>query len=462
MQSGRGNDQKSSTLSFLVDVASVAADPELPYLLSFDGVEGISVEQNVVLVERPGQESKAILRADGSLHVSLAPFNQFKRFAADIAARPNCNVKADVVERALAYSFLADRLGIDGVVTSARPVFGLSDSGLLDLGSLVTVGEALAMIGANVRQRETVPLGGFPLFTQERTEVYPLTARVVIPRGQEWWSSCLASASSPQADLVSHGQAVFRRAGQALRGRDGVHEALRLRQGRAAILDALYHFDVVLASSVASLDALARVANEVFQIFSPNMNVGWQRKDWRKELTRSAPLVAAVVDPTTRLGAALLVLTTLRNSLHSIPLDEYLQVVVKHQADLVEHRVMVPRELALRLRDVAGPLGPLDQSGIFVDDVGTSFVNIPQLTEQLLSWTIEIIGELFSAMISCSQFVPGIQADFAPIEEHERELCAKLARVGVYPSRMLSKGLPASPSVRRTVLASIYAHLPNR
>lgn len=460
MEARGSRHQKSNALSFLVDAASVATDPELPYLLSF-GEVGISVEQNVVLVERPGQDSRAILRADGTLHVSLAPLNQFKRFAAEIATRPNCNVAADVVERALAYSFLADRLGIDAVVTSARPVFDVSDSGLLDIGSLVTVGEALAMIGANVRQRESVPLGGFPLLTQERTEVYPLTARVVIPRGQEWWSSCLAIASSAQADLVSHGQAVFRRAGQALRGRDGVHEALRLRGGRAAILDALYHFDVVLASSVASLDALARVANEVFGISSSIKEVGWQR-GWWKKLARSVPAVAGVVDRKTRLGAALRVLTTLRNSLHSIPLDEYLQVVVRLQADVVEHRVKVPRDLALELRDVAGPLGPLDKFGIFVDDVGTSFVNIPQLTEQLLSWTIEIIGELFSAMLSCSQFVPGIQADFAPIELHERELCAKLARVGDYPSRMLSKGLPASLSVRRTVLASIHAHLPKR
>jgi hypothetical protein len=455
-----GNDQRLNTLSFLVDAASIAADPDLPYLLSFDEVEGISVEQNIVLVERPGHDSKAILRADESLHVWLAPLNQFKRFAAEIATRPTCDFTADVVERALAYSFLAARLDVDAVVSPTRPVFGAADSRLLNIGKLVTVNQALAMIGAHVRQRERVPLGGVPLMTQERTEVYPLTARVVIPRGQEWWSSCVATASSPQSDVVSHAQAVFRRAGQALRGRDAVHEALRLRGGRAAILDALYHFDVVLASSVASLDALARVAHEVFGISSRIERVGWQREEWRKKLARGVPVVAHAVAPDTRLGSALLVLTTLRNSLHSIPLDEYLYVAVRPQAGVVEHRVMVPQELASRLQEVAGPLGQLDKFGIFLDDSGTSFVNVPQLTEQLLSWTFEIIDGLFSATLSCSQFVAGIKADFAPIEEHERELCAKLARVGDYPSRMLSQGVPASPSLHGELIATMHEHLP--
>jgi hypothetical protein len=451
--------QMSNTLSFLVDAASLADDPELPYLFLFCDVEGLSIEQHIALVERPGQDSKAVLGATGTRHVSLAPLNQFKRFAVEIAARPGCQVSADVVERALAYSFLADRLNVDAVVSPGRSAFGPGDKGLLDTGALVTVAEALAMIGANVRLREDVPLGGSPFLTQDRSEAYPLTAKVIIPNGQDWWASCVQTAPSPEGDLLGYAGAVFKRVGQALRGRDAVHEALRLGGGRSAILDALYHFDVVLTSSVASLDALARVAHEVFGTSSAIEKVGWQRP-WRNELDRIVPVVAGVVAPDTRLGAALLILTRMRNSIHSIPLDEYLQVVVKQQGDLVEHRVMVARDLALRLRTVATPLGPLDGYGIFVDDTGVSFINIAQLTEQLLAWTIEIIGELFRAMLSCSQFVAGIPVDFGPLEPLERELCAKLARVGEYPCRRSPKGLPAAPSLHRTVMASIHEHLP--
>src|SRR6266481_3097261 len=103
-----------------------------------------------------------------------------------------------------------------------------------------------------------------------------------------------------------------------LRGRDAVHEALRLGAGRSAMLDALYHFDVILTSSVASLDALARVAHDVFGLSSPVERIGWQRP-WRNELGQIVPGVAGVVAPNTRLGAALLILTRMRNSIHSIP-----------------------------------------------------------------------------------------------------------------------------------------------
>lgn len=451
--------QMSNTLSFLVDAASLAADPELPHLLSFGAVEGIRIEQHVSLIERPGQDSKAILGATGARHVSLAPLNQFKRLAADIVARPSCQVSADVVERALAYSFLADRLDVDAVVSPARPAFAPADEVLLDTGGVVTVAEALAMIGANVRQREEVPLGGSPLLVQQRSKVYPLTAKVIVPNGQEWWASCVQIAPSPQGDLLGHAEAVFKRVGQALRGRDAVHEALRLSEGRSAILDALYHLDVVLTSCVASLDALARVAHEVFGTSSKVENVAWQRP-WRTELDQIVPVVARVVAPDTPLGEALLIITRIRNSIHSIPLDEYLQVHVGQQGSVVEHRVMIARDLGLRLRTAATHLGPLEAYGIFVEDTGTSFVNIAQVTEQLLSWTIEIIGGLLSAMLSCGQFVDGILVDFAPLERLERELCVGLARVGAYPVRAGRRGLQATPSIRRTIMASIHEHLP--
>lgn len=356
MRTRAGKAHKSNTLSFLVDAESVANDPDLPYLLSFNEVDGISVEQNVVIVERPGQDSKAIIGAAGNTHVWLAPLNQFNRFAQEIGSRPGCQVSTGTVQRALAYSFLAERLEVDAVVSTARPAFSQNDRGLLDLDSLVTVKEALAMIGAHVRQQERVPLGGSPLLTQERTEVYPLTARVIILRGQDWWASCVATVASPGDDLLSHAGAVFKRAGQALRARDAVHETMRVRVGRGAILDALYHFDVVLTSGVGGLDALARVANEIFRISSPVQEVGWQRKKWRKELEHVVPQVAGVIAPETELGAALRVITTLRNSIHSIPLDEYLYVQPTPGEDLVEHRVMIARDLAAQIRDVSGPL----------------------------------------------------------------------------------------------------------
>jgi hypothetical protein len=449
----------TNTLSLLVDVSSIATDPELPHLLSFGGVGDLSIEQHITLIERPGQGSEAILGAAGNSHVSLAPLNQFKRFASDIAARPGCQVSSEVVQRALAYSFLADRLKVDAVVSSARPAFGPGDEGLLGKAALVTPGEALAMIGANVRQREVVPLGGRPLLVQQRSEVYPLTAMVIIPNGQDWWSACVHTARPEQSDLLGHAQAVFTRIGKALRARDSVHEALRVGAGRSAILDTLDHFDAVLTSSVGALDALARVAHEIFGLSLDVRRTAWQNDEWREALRLIAPNVATAVEPSTRLGSALRVLTNTRNSIHSIPLDEYLSVEREAHVSRVEHRVMMSEDLSRRLQMAGAGLGRLDQYGIFIEDHGTSFLNVAQLTEQLLSWTIELIGELLRAMLSCSQLARGTPLDFSPVELFERELCAKLARVGEYPIRRGRQGLPAAPSLHRTVMASIHQPL---
>jgi hypothetical protein len=242
-----------------------------------------------------------------------------------------------------------------------------------------------------------------------------------------------------------------------------VHEALRVGVARSAIQDALYHFDVVLTSSVGALDALARVAHEIFGM-SPKLlrSAGWQKtgkKGWWEELNGIAPSVAGVVAPHTRLGAALQILTKIRNSIHSIPLDEYLHVETRALSSVVEHRAMISSELAIELRAVGAPL---DDYGIFIGDTGFAFLNVGQLTERLLSCTIEIVGELQGAMLSCSQFAPGSAVHWDELEQLERDFCAALARVGSYPYRTGASGLSATPSLHGRIMAILHKHRPRK
>jgi hypothetical protein len=202
-------------LSFLVDAAALADDPALPYLVSFADVEGLEVEHHITITDPPAQEPYAAVGALGTRFVAVAPLHQFRRFAAEIAARPSCLFSAEPIERALAFSHLASLLKADAVVSPTRPAFGPQDAGLFSK-PLVTVQEALAVIGAYVRQREEVPLGGSPPLVQERTEVYPLTAKVIVPNGQEWWSSCVRYAGPDRDDVLGHGEAVFKRIGRSL------------------------------------------------------------------------------------------------------------------------------------------------------------------------------------------------------------------------------------------------------
>lgn len=436
----------------LVDATSVADDPELPHLLSFSEVEGLTVEHHITFVERTGDASIAVVGREAARHISLAPFHQFREFAAEIAARPGCSLSAEVIERALVLSFLAQALGADAVVSPARSVFEPRDSGLLDIPALVTIPEALAVIGAYVRQREEVPLGGSPLLVQQRSEVYSLTARVIIPNGQEWWSWRVRIAGPQQLNSLQLAGAVFKRLGQALRGRDGVHEALRIGQGRAAVLEALYHFDVVLMSSVGSLDALARVAHEHYGVTLDARSAGWQSEKWTSKLPSN---IASIVTPTSQMGAALRILTRTRNSIHSIPLDEYLHVERRTERSRVEHRVMLSTDLAGELRKVALPLAPLDQYGLFLRGPALPSLNIGEFTENLLSWTIQIVGELFRVMLGAGQGGGGKSIEIDELEQLEQEYTAALARVGSYPVRRGATGLPASPSLHQSVMQTL-------
>lgn len=337
----------------LVDAVSLPGDPEFAYLMSFAALEGLSLEGHVTLVHRPHQTSYAVLGEAQPRHVLVAPMEHFQRLAADISARPGCLFSPNVVERTLAMSHLADHLHADAVVSPARSAFRADDLSFLRRTRVITVAEALALLGAHLRQREEVPLGGRPLQIQRRSEVYPLTARLIVPSGQAWWSACVRVGARIETTPVALGHAMFARLGQALRGRDAVHEALRVGSGRGGILDALHHLDDVLTHCVGSLDALAGAAHFIFDVPSRAGEPAWQRR-WRKELAKITPTVADVVAPDTRLGTALRMITTARNSIHGVAFDGYLEVGVRG----AEHRAMMSHALADDLREAGHAFAP--------------------------------------------------------------------------------------------------------
>lgn len=71
---------------------------------------------------------------------------------------------------------------------------------------------------------------------------------------------------------------------------------------------------------------------------------------------------------------------------------------------------MISRDLSGSLRELRELLGALDAYGIFIDDTDLPFINVGQLTEQIFSWLIEIIGELLGAMFSYDRFHAGTPA----------------------------------------------------
>jgi hypothetical protein len=438
----------------LVDVDSLAGDPELTHLLSFRMVNGFTIESHITLVEQPDREPHVVLGEAGTRLVSVPPPDQTKRIAAKIAAGPDCRVSRDVIERALVLQHVSLILHADMTVSPVADGVRGPEARFFERGAIVSVAEALAVIGAHVRQRNPVPLAGIPPLVQVRSEVYRMTARWIVPGGLDLWALAVNNQSSSKEQLRGYAEAVLNRVGQALRGRDGVHEALRVATGRPGLEDALYHFDVVLTSAVGAMDALARFAHLYFGLSSPLRRVGWQRSRWLNELRTASAFVANTVQEKSRLGAALRIITNTRNTIHGIPLSEYLHVEAANMDRPVEHRVSMTLELADELMKVGTPLSPLSEYGVFIGDRQPPVLNVGVFTEQVLAWVLEIMGALIGAIRVAADLEPAGAIKLAKLEQLEREYACALARVGEYPLDRSKMGIPATHSLTLKVMGA--------
>ena len=260
----------------LIDGSALVDNPHLAYLLSFDGVRELRIEHHVEIDWGSDGEAIAHIGRQKDRRVPIAPYAKFREVASELHIRAP-DVSEDELIRAMSVAHIGHQIGAYLTVSLAYVILRSVRDPALHVASLVDVYQALSLIGTHVRQEPTVSLGGVPSIQQLRTEVYSATPRFAIPCGQDWWTSCVYAISRNGPESLQQAEGVFKRMGQALRARDTLHESIRLYEGRAAILEALYHLDVLLTSCVAAFDALARVAHEAYGTQCDVIQVGWQK-----------------------------------------------------------------------------------------------------------------------------------------------------------------------------------------
>lgn len=441
-------------MRLLVDADSLSDNPELAHLLSFDNVEGFKIDSCITIVDGPGREPCAVIGEAGIHFVSIPPQDQTGRIAARIASAPGCDLDQQAVARAIVLHHIGSILKADLIVSPAVDRVSESDADFFRRGRFVSVPEALAVIGTNVRQRDPVPLAGAPPLVQARPSVYSMTARWIVPGGQDLWALA-GSDRAKQERLRGYAEATLDRVGQALRGRDGVQEALRVAKGRSGIEDALYHFDVVLTSSVAALDTLARFAHVHFGLSDSSIRrASWQRSDWINKIEPLSPSVAEVVAPNSRRGAQLRIITSARNTIHGIPLQEMLHVDAANMERPVEHRVGMTSELSDDLRRVGAPIAPLNDHGLFVEERGLPVLNVGVFSEDVLTWLLALLGDLIGAMRASARLEPVALPELPGLEGFERDCLVALARVGKFPVDRTKRGIRATHSLTLKVMGA--------
>jgi hypothetical protein len=434
-------------MRLLVDADSLPDSPELPLLLSFENIEGFNIDSRITIVDGRGREPCAVIGEAGTHFVSIPPPDQTRRIAARIASAPDCKLDQQAVARAIVLHHVGSILNADLVVSPAADGISGSDANFFRRGKFVSVLEALAVIGTIVRQRDPVPLAGNPPLVQARPAVYSMTARWIVPGSWDLWALAECDRTNRER-LQAYAGAMLDRVGQALRGRDGVQEALRVANGRSGIEDALYHFDVVLTSSVAALDTLARFAHTHLGLGDSKLfDAGWQKPGWIRQVEALRPSVAEVVAPDSRRGAQLRIITSTRNTIHGIPLQEVLHVEASNMECPVEHRVEMTPELADRLRRVGAPIAPLSDHGIFVEGQGPFVLNVGIFTEDVLKWLLALLGDLIGAMRASAQLEPVALPELSGLEGFQRQCLVALARVGEFPVERTMMGIRATQSL---------------
>ena len=122
-------------------------------------------------------------------------------------------------------------------------------------------------------------------------------------------------------ELLNLGAAAVVRLQRALEARDQVHRALNQPQHAETAELVLASLDVAMMMLMAGLDATARVAHRALGLNKNQMrSASWQSPGWLKEAAKKDAELAVKFDSaTTWNGAALVVLSRLRNSIHGGP-----------------------------------------------------------------------------------------------------------------------------------------------
>ena len=436
-------------LRLLVDTQANRDAPHLEQLLPFGSVDRIEVAQLVELSEGENDQWLTLRSREGDFRCSVPPLDQFRRIARRMVEESDAAAQEAELTRAMALAYLCERREADAVVSPIRHAFG-DESGLLSDQRMWTVKEALAVIGANVRLRPLVPLAGAPMLHIDRPRAYTRTVVGLIPSYSTWATGCragLPAASSGQ----SLEQTVLTRVAQALRGRDAVHEGVRCLQGGLAVEEALYHFDVVLTSTVASFDALSRLMDELFRLALRRDQCGLQKKGFRKVLRRTGgqTRLAEMLQKDQRVGQRISVITTLRNQIHGVAPAEVLYV--RGVSGLVEHRITLPQGLTEELRvAMAGMEEEAETCGLFLEEVPPS-VNVAMFVEAVMLWTLEILNELMAGMLESDRLAGPLETPSSSLLPGMDDRLLLLAQVGTYPTTP-GVGIAPTPGARREML----------
>jgi hypothetical protein len=260
--------------------------------------------------------------------------------------------------------------------------------------TLCPISKALAVVGLYLRSQNEFVLwhaanGSGKLVTNEWL-YYQIGAVELLPELGRWSSAHAALKSEDgRKALSSLHDALLQRVQRSLRTRDAIFRAYNLPQKRDAVRTMLVELDALLMLLMGAVDASARFIHILLSLPTKDRRqAGWQRSAWRDEIAKKATTLGDLFGPSTPLAYTLIILSRLRNTIHS----EMIRATVRQSVRSQDAFIRLPDEDEETILEAMDALGGRAAWGARTDHDGSAALDPGLFVERLLPKVLTLLN----------------------------------------------------------------------
>ena len=258
-----------------------------------------------------------VVDGTSTTHSRVWPRGQWMDLAEIVRQEDDVRLDAVTVRDALVLGRAAGHAGGDVLVTQDPSLLGPRARGLLRDSNPLTPEEALSLMGLLMRSRGSITVS--KARSMSDFWFYMVLAQATLPEVSRVRRAAWQHEKLGDRRAVELAFGVRQRVESVIRSRDAV-QLEQLRTERGSQVRALHHLDAMVMFAGGAFDAAAQLVDLVYGLGGGG-EVSWRRKGWRKLLRRADGDVDALMAAHTPGGDLLEVISLLRNTIHTEPLD---------------------------------------------------------------------------------------------------------------------------------------------
>jgi hypothetical protein len=341
--------------------------------------------------EPDGITSHSLTYSDGKHSTTGGVIRGLMERFAQTLARANGSASSDVFEKDSLLVVAASEIYADILITNRPSLLAARPINTPEPITIATPAEALSLLGLYIRSRgDYLPTKGASFTFQYNKGHYWQDAVLLhVPNLLELTGrAALLDRSRGSSHLQLFSYAALRRLTRVFERRDAIWRLIDQKQDSDIAEDTLAALDSLLMFLMSAADVLAKLADGILGTTTNPINVGWQKPDWRKAITKKDATLGAAFADGTKPTTALKVLRLLRNCIHDEGLDS---IAVQPPTRIQETWIVLPRSQATPITEAMKTHAPLTKWGVHDGPDGSRYVEVGALMETLL---VEVLSAL--------------------------------------------------------------------